>query len=110
MELHQRLAEFFRRLQAAPSAGSAEEALALVCRLIEEVEDELCPLPREDPPPFRFTGRMYAPMPDRIRRTQDSGFVANTLRHRVHCHPDGGITIVHVPKGLIELVKEGRKA
>ena len=51
MDIPQRLAEFFHRLQAAPAAASAEEALALVCRLIEEVENEFCPLPREQQPP-----------------------------------------------------------
>ena len=65
MNIQERLAIFYRRLEASPPAGSADEALNLVCRLIEEVEDELCPLPREEPPPKHFTGRMYAPKKDR---------------------------------------------
>lgn len=85
---------FFQRLEAAPPTGSAEEALALVCRLIEEVEDEFCPLPRETPPPMlRFTGRMYAPQKDRIFPLEDGGLLAEARRHRIFCHLDVGFEL-----------------
>ena len=67
MDITQRLELFFRRLAEAPPAASAEEALRLVCRLREEVEEEFCAVPRENPPPEHFTGRMYAPQEDRVR-------------------------------------------
>ena len=67
MNIQERLQIFFRRLEAAPPADSAGEAMALVCQLIEQVEDEFCPMPRENPPPLVFSGRMYAPQADRIR-------------------------------------------
>jgi len=40
MELHERLRIFFERLRAAPPARDAEEAMALVCSVLEKVEDE----------------------------------------------------------------------
>ncbi len=99
MDIHQRLAEFFRRLADAPAAASAEDALALVCRTIETVEDELCPVPGESQPPLRFTGRMYAPQADRIRKLPTGALVADTRGHRVYCGPDGSISIVTMPGG-----------
>src|SRR5215204_6219211 len=105
MDLHQRLGEFLHRLQAAAPAGTAEEALELVCRIIEEVEDELCPIARETPPPFLFTGRMYAPKGDRIQRFADGTMVATTRRHRIYCRPNGAIAILQVLSRTIVLNK-----
>src|SRR4051812_28762599 len=106
MELHQRLDVFLDRLQSAPACHTAEEALALVCRLIEEVEDEFCSLPRATRPPFHFTGRMYAPQADRVRRIGGL-LVATTRHHRIWCRPDGSIRIVHVPSKQSVLEKRG---
>jgi hypothetical protein len=110
MDIRERLEIFFQRLKAAPPANTAEEAMALVCRLIEEVEDELCPLPRETPPPrFRFTGRMYAPQPDRIIKLENGAFVAETRRHLVFCFADGKIRIADADEGTTVLIKDGKK-
>jgi hypothetical protein len=110
MNIQERLEIFFQRLKAAPPANTAEEAMALVCRLIEEVEDEFCPLPRETPPPqLRFTGRMYAPQADRIRRLEGGQLVAATRRHRIYCQPGGAILIRVVHNNDIVLTKEGAK-
>lgn len=40
MDLHERLNIFLTRLNAASACGTGQEALALVCRLIEEVEQD----------------------------------------------------------------------
>jgi len=96
MDLHQRLAEFLKRLENAPPAGSAQEALALVCRLIEEVEDEFCPVPRQDPPPLVTTGRMYAPREDHVKRFASGLIIAEARHHRIYCRVDGGISIVRM--------------
>ena len=109
MNIQRRLKVFFRRLEAAPPAANADEAMSLVCRLIEEVEDEFCPLPRENPPPgLRFTGRMYAPKKDRMYRMPHGALRANARHHRI-CQPDGAILIEHVPDFNIVLMKVGRK-
>jgi hypothetical protein len=97
MEIQERLEVFFNRLGQAASCGTADEALALVCRLIEEVEDELSSVPREDPPPMRFTGRMYAPHADRVERRFDGSLVASTRHHSIYCSAKGAIHIEYAP-------------
>ena len=89
---------------------SAEEAMNLVCRTIEQIEDEYCSVPREVPPPrLRFTGRMYAPQPDRIFRLEHGGLMAETRGHRIFCLADGGIRIEDADDEMAAFVKDGGK-
>jgi hypothetical protein len=76
MDLHERLNSFLERLTAASACGAGQEALALVCRLIEEVEEEFCRITRVHPPPLTFTGRMYPPQSDHLRVRDDGTIVA----------------------------------
>ena len=85
--------------------------MRLVCQLIEQVEDENCPFPREEPPPpvAVFTGRMYAPREDRMRRIMPQGtWVADTRHHRIYCQKNGDIHIVHMPDRQTILFKNGK--
>lgn len=41
----ERLNEFFRRLLAAPNAGTAEEAVMQLAHVLDAVEDELAGIP-----------------------------------------------------------------
>ena len=109
MDITQRLELFFRRLAEAPPAASAEEALRLVCRLIEEVEAEFCPVPRENPAPTDFTGRMYPPQADKIYPGLDGSIKADTRRHRIYCAPDGRIAIIQKKFDTLVLNKPGRR-
>jgi hypothetical protein len=109
MEIQQRLELFFKRLMDAAPAASAEEALALVCRLMEEVEEELCPVPKQTPAPTDFTGRMYPPQADRIRLMEGGILRANTRHHRIFCRPSGAIDIWHVPSKKHILSKTGKR-
>ena len=86
MDIQQRLDVFFRRLADAPPAANAEEALRPVCRLIEEVEEELCPVTREQPAPLTASGRMYAPKQDHTLLRDDGHIVAQTRHHEVQEH------------------------
>lgn len=108
MDIPQRLAEFFRRLAAAPPSVTADEAILLVCRLIEEVEGEFCPIPRTEPPPLVFMGRMYAPREDHIHRLPDGSLTASTRRHRILCRRDGAITVIHMTDKSVVFTKPGR--
>lgn len=81
--------------------------MALVCGLIEAVEDEHCPVPRVEPPPLAFTGRMYAPQADRMARLPDGSRTASTRRHRILCQRDGAITIVHMTDKSVVFTKPG---
>lgn len=107
MEIHQRLQIFYERLAAAPPCSTAQEALALVCRLIEEVEDEFCPMPRHDPPPIARTGRMYKPQADSVRRLTGGVIQARTSGHVIFCRRDGSIAICRRGKVEVEFEKAG---
>ena len=109
MEIQQRLELFLRRLAEAPPAGTAEDALQLVCRLMEEVEEEFCPVPRQTPAPDDFTGRMYAPQADYTDPTPGGGLSARTRKHQILCAKDGGIRIIHRPTDTVVLVKKGKR-
>lgn len=109
MDITQRLELFFRRLAGAPPAASAEEALQLVCRLMEEVEEEFCPLPKRTPAPKKFTGRMYPPQADRIYPTPGGAIEADTRRHQIYCAPDGRIAIFRKGSTTPVLNKPGRR-
>src|SRR5579862_3928305 len=102
MELYQRLEIFFARLQAAPPARDAEDALALICRLIEDVENDYCDIPRVDPPPKEPTGRMYPPQSDSIHRSGRGIIRIRTAGHVIVCAPDGAIRIENIRKRRIE--------
>jgi len=78
MNTRQRLAIFYERFQAAPSVRSAERAFALICRTLEEVEREFCPVPSADSPPRSFDGRMYVPQPDNIKVRDDGSIWLKT--------------------------------
>jgi hypothetical protein len=110
MNIQERLEIFHRRLEAAPPAASAEEAMNLVCRLIEQVEDEFCPVPRATPPPFFFTGRMYAPADDMIKPWSSGGLMASTRRHFIFCSRHGHIAIRHKLNRDVWFRKPGKKS
>ena len=105
--MHERLEVFFSRLRAAPACATADEGLALVCRLIEEVENEFGPVPRREPPPFNFTGRMYAPHPDHVFVTAEGNIRAETRRHTMLLSADGAIRITRTESNALEFFKPG---
>ena len=109
MDIQRRLEVFFARLAEAPPSATAEESLALVCRLIEEVEDEHCPVPREKPAPSDFTGRMYAPQSDRIEHLPEGTIMALTRRHRIYCCANGQINVFHKITKALVLSKDGKR-
>ncbi len=109
MNTRQRLAIFYERLQAAPSVRSAERAFALICRTLEEVEREFCPVPPADSPPRSFDGRMYVPQPDNIKVRDDGSMWLKTQRHRIAIQADGSFVIYYAMdrKRLVEEFRKG---
>jgi hypothetical protein len=107
--IRERLDEFYCRLAASPPAHSADEALTHICRTLDEVEDELSGLPKQDPPPPPSvrSGRMYPPQADMITRLPDGSVVAGTRRHSLHIGADGSIAIVLSQTGDVEFTKPG---
>src|SRR5205085_9113100 len=94
----------YQRLRTAPAAKSAEEAFGLICRTLEEVENEFCPVPKKHPPPRGFDGRMYLPQRDRIEFIEDGAWWIETRRHRIRIERGGSFRIFHVvgDEALIE--------
>lgn len=93
MEIQERLALLYRLLDAAPPTATAEQALALICRTLEAVENEHCKVPRQDTPPLKFDGRMYSPQPDNIKVRDDGSMWIKTRRHQVLIRTNGGFVI-----------------
>ena len=93
MSIEQRLAILYERLQAAPAAKTAEQAFALICRTLEAVEAEFCPVPPTSPAPKSFDGRMYLPQMDSIKVRDDGSWWVITRRHRIAIRQDGSFVI-----------------
>jgi hypothetical protein len=110
VSIQDRLAELYRRLAESPPARTAKEALDLICRTLEAVEDELSGFPRRDPPPDMASargGRMYRPLADNLTRLPDHGIIAYTRRHVILIGSNGSISIMHQLTGIIEFTKKG---
>jgi hypothetical protein len=61
---------FVERLEAAPPARSGDEGLALVARILNEVEDEHSGV-EYSPDAWKDDGRMYPPTEDNRREVSD---------------------------------------
>ncbi len=107
--IRERLNELYRRLAAAPRAAAADDAFDLICRTLDEVEDEMSGIPKQTPPPpLRApAGRLYPPQADRIVRQPDGTLVARTRQHVIRVGADGSIAIVSATKGVVEFTKSG---
>lgn len=108
MDIQQRLALFYERLRTAPPARNAEAAFALICRTLEAVEAEHCPVAPQHPPPRSFDGRMYSPQMDNVRIRDDGSWWVKTRRHRIAIEQNGSFVIYRQWPGK-QLVKEMEK-
>jgi hypothetical protein len=109
LTITERLAEFYRRLGAAPAFSTSEEAFLRTCQLLEQVEDEFSGVPKQIPPPGpgATDGRMYVPEPDFIVRSATGEIRAITRGHIVVITRDGAITITHRHSKQVEFQKPG---
>jgi hypothetical protein len=107
--IRERLNELSRRLTVAAAPSTADEAFDLICRTLEEVEDELRGIPKQTPPPpLRApAGRLYPPQADRIVRHPDGSLTARTRRHVILVGAGGSIAIVSATTGVVEFTKSG---
>src|SRR6266699_104053 len=88
-----RLAEFYRRLTAAPNASSHDEAFLLIDRTMNQVEDEMSGIPFDPARSFN-DGRLYPPSPEFERESKDPGVRCYAQRrHRTYIGSNGAIEI-----------------
>ena len=109
MDIQQRLEIFYTRLGNTPIAHDAEEAFRLICSTLEDVENEFCRVPKKNPPPQSFDGRMYLPQADNIWKSEDKSMWVRTRHNLVSIKSDGGFAIFRqMPRKT--LLKEFQKA
>jgi hypothetical protein len=103
----ERLDELYRRLSSTPRASTADAALEELCRMLEQVEDQLSGIPKKVPPPELNMpdGRMYAPEADCISRHADGRITAKTQGHIIELGPDGSVAIRQKSTGSLEFHK-----
>jgi hypothetical protein len=107
--IDKRLEEYYRRLNEAPKAQSAEEALQIVGDTLNQLEDELSGIPRKNPPPSPNMpdGRMYPPKEDYTKQNPDGSITAKSKAHTVNIGKNGSITIVNRRTKQVEFRKLG---
>jgi hypothetical protein len=91
----ERLAIFMERLTASAACTTEAEAYELVCRVLDDVEDELSGVPKNPAPgPRPADGRMYPPQADN-RYGTNRPHVARyrTAGHNVLMASNGAIEI-----------------
>ena len=101
-----RLAEFIRRLQIAPSASDHDVALNLIVVTLNAVEDELSGVPFDLARSF-VDGRLYPPSEDFEIESQIAGTRCYRQRgHMTFISPAGAIRIARTD-GLLVVTKAG---
>lgn len=103
----ERLDEFFRRLVAAPSAGSFDDALTQLAKVLDAVEDELSGV-ANIPENWQSDQRIYPPQRDAAREVPGHPRVMRfrSRRHNTYVGENGSIEIVAL-SGRIEVRKPG---
>jgi hypothetical protein len=87
----ERIAELWRRLDTAAPPKDADEALGLVSRTLDKVEDDLSGVPKNPNPSLTPDGRMYPPQEDMIVRHADGAITAKTRGHAIEISPGGSM-------------------
>ena len=103
-----RLRFFFERLTGAPPANSADEALALLAKILNEVEDEHSGV-EYNPDAWADDGRMYPPKEDNRRSVVDRPSLRRyrNAKHNTFFGLNGSIRIEDL-NGNVLLDKPGR--
>jgi hypothetical protein len=93
----ERLREFLARLSREPAASSAREAIELVNRVIDAVEDELSGIPFNPAAALQLEvdGRMYGPHPQFASRWKQRDDVTRFahVKHETLIQSNGAILI-----------------
>jgi RHS repeat-associated protein len=109
LSIPERLKEYYRRLNEAPLATSADEAFDLISETLHQVEDDLSGIVRSNPPPppNMSDGRMYPPLKDYTTRHPDGSITARTRGHTIEIDANGGFRIINRRTNSIDISKLG---
>jgi hypothetical protein len=93
---------FLQRLDAAPPASSAEEALSLLAVVLNAVEDEHSETPN-NPQTWKDDGRMYPPQEDKRRTLPDRPSLCRyrSAKHYTFIGTNGAIQIQTLDEQII---------
>jgi hypothetical protein len=99
---------FLQRLEGADPADSAESALALLRRILNEVEDEHSGVPY-NPDNWQTDGRLYPPLDDRVKEApgRPGMLVGSSLQHLSYFGANGAIQVYHKRARAVVLDKPG---
>lgn len=99
----ERLAEFLRRLALASPAITATEALDLIRKTLEQVEDELTTIPNNGNHPVisRTDARLYPPLDDMARAHGPRVTRYRNRGHNTYIGDNGSIEIKTLPGATI---------
>src|SRR5712671_395937 len=99
---------FLEQLEAAPPASSADEALALVAKILNEVEDEHSGV-EYNPDAWKDDGRMYPPKEDNRREVSGRPSLRRyrSAKHNTFIGLNGSIRIQNLD-GKVLLDKTGQ--
>jgi hypothetical protein len=103
----ERLEGSFRRLRAAPMAGTFDEMYAQLCNILDAVEDELRGVPNCSEN-WESDGRLYPPQKDAARPVPGHPQVKRfrSRRHNTYIGENGSVEIVAL-SGRLEVQKSG---
>jgi hypothetical protein len=108
MEKHERLKEIFGRLEMAPAATNADEAVEQLTTIMDAVEDQFSGVPF-NPESWQHDGRLYAPQGDSARSVPGSAHVTRyrTRRHNVFVAVNGALEVQTVASKDVVFSKPG---
>lgn len=103
----ERLKKFIDKLSEETPARNEEEALELVSKTLNDIEDEYTTIPY-DSESWMDDGRMYPPQMDARRKTENSKIVRYRNKgHNTYIGTNGSIRIEDIRKNQILLDKPG---
>ena len=104
----ERLKLFTERLASAQSATNQNEAINLINKTLDGVEDQFSGIPKAQGIPNRDDGRMYGILDDKFVTTLEDGTkIANTRGNRIVLEKDGGIKLQSKDGKTTYLTKSG---
>jgi hypothetical protein len=109
VNIYERIALFYERLEALPAFTSHDHAMAEISRVLTEVEDEFSGVPRDPSDmPVVTGGRMYPPHPVYAKQTDIQGVTLYVQKgHRTYVGDGGAILINNRKTGEVEFQKSG---